>query len=475
MKIFHSTAEYFPFIKVGGLSDMLSSFSRFQAKENEVSVALPLLSHMEDRISFSGKEFKCIRQSDNYGSDASMILSKSRFLHTRLHGVDIYFFQSPIFQKYSSIYGNSDELFSFAIFSYACHHLSILLKADIIHAHDWHTSLSIYLSAKSGNPKSKVFTIHNLAYQGDHPYWMTQFLRLDPFYIRMESLDNLGKVNYMKGAILSADEITTVSPGYREEVLSEPAGCHLAWLLNDRKDSFTGIMNGIDEHEWNPEVDSKIFLNYNKDTAEQGKYENKLRLYHEQGLHVDMERPMVGIVSRLTYQKGFETFLDAFVNRIHLPFYYFVLGTGDENLEEAFFYHSHHNQQKLYFFKGFNETLARKIEAASDFFLMPSLFEPCGLNQLYSHAYGSIPIVSRVGGLKDSVHESDLIEYKTGFVFEPNDSSSLGYALERASSTYYNKNEFNQIRKNIMSLDWGWKKSTEKYHELYARSMKGII
>jgi starch synthase len=173
----------------------------------------------------------------------------------------------------------------------------------------------------------------------------------------------------------------------------------------------------------------------------------------------------------LTFQKGFNTFLSSFRDRWDLPFYYFVLGSGEESLEGAFFHEGHHSSNRIFFYKGFDESLARKIEASSDFFIMPSLFEPCGLNQLYSHAYGSIPIVSRVGGLRDSVIESENIDNLSGFVFEPDDHFSLNYALARAADLYTRKNDFRKVRTNIMKLDWSWKNSESQYKEIYQRAI----
>jgi len=176
-------------------------------------------------------------------------------------------------------------------------------------------------------------------------------------------------------------------------------------------------------------------------------------------------------VGRLTYQKGFETFLSSFKQRGDLPFYFIILGSGDTELEGAFFHESHFSNHRLFFYKGFDEVLARKIEAASDFFLMPSHFEPCGLNQLYSHSYGTIPIVSRVGGLKDTVIESENLDYLTGFVFEPGIDHSLNYALARASDLYYRKKDFIKVRHKIMGIDWSWNKSSLVYKKLYERAI----
>jgi starch synthase len=472
MKILHTTAEFFPYLKIGGLSDMLASLGKFQSKEDEIHIAIPLLDSMRSKIIFTGETFPCILDEHKYNTDACKTLEKSKFLKAKEGNVHLYFFDSYLFTRYYKIYGNHDELYSFAVYSYACYTLGLLLDVDVVHSHDWHTALVSVINNTRPNGKPSVFTIHNLAYQGDHPFWMTSFLRIDPFNIPLEKIANFEKVNYLKGAIEYSQEITTVSPGYRDEILHEPEGCFLSWILNQRIDSLTGILNGIDESEWNPYLDDKIYFNYNYDNSISGKTENKIRLYYEYGLDIDIQRPLIGLVGRLTYQKGYETFLASFRQKWNLPFYYFMLGTGDTKLEGEFFHESHHSNKRIFFYKGFDEKLARKIEAASDFFLMPSLFEPCGLNQLYSHIYGAIPIVSRVGGLKDSVIESIDPNFQTGLIFEPGEDHSLNYALERANTLFNNKVAFHQVRKNIMHLDWSWKKSAGEYRKLYLRAIE---
>jgi starch synthase len=471
MNILHTSAEYFPYIKVGGLSDMLASLSKYQSHIHEVHIAIPLLNSFKSMINFSGKEYPALLEEDFYTTDACLTLSKSKFLHSKIENINLYFFHSDLFLQNEKIYGNTNELYSFALFSYACYTLGIILNIDIIHAHDWHTSLACVINGIKPNGKPSVFTIHNLAYQGDHPFWMTGFLKVDPFNIQLEDLANYEKVNYMKGALLYAKEIATVSPGYRDEVLHEPAGCHLSWLLKERHDSFTGILNGIDEKEWSPIYDKNIYINYSKEDVDTGKLRNKEELYKQYGLKIDPSRPLIGSVGRLTYQKGYETFLSSFKQVTNLPFYYFILGSGDTNIEGTFFHESHHSSNRLFFYKGFDEILARKIEAASDFFLMPSLFEPCGLNQLYSHGYGSIPIVSRIGGLKDSVQESAEIQYLTGFLFEPGLDHSLNYALARAFDLYSRKEDLSVVRKKIMNLDWSWKRREIEYERLYKKAL----
>jgi len=470
MKIFHSAAEFFPFIKMGGLSDMLSSLSKEQAKDHTVYVAIPLLKNLQEIPEFTGVEYPCIDRSAVTGSPASLHLKDSRFREAIWQGVHLCFFESPVFGDLERIYENSDEHYRFAIFSYACFHLSLLIGAEIFHAHDWHAALGCYFHSSSSFDMKTVFTIHNLAYQGDHPEWMCGFLKGAPFYLNLDILRHNGKINYLKGAISVSHKITTVSPGYRNEILTEPSGCGLSYNLRSRGEDFLGILNGIDTNLWNPATDPYLAKNYTSDSFEEGKLENKKFLYTKMSRDLHLNRPLIGLIGRLTWQKGYETFLASFKNKWYLPFFYVFLGSGDPKLEEELHYYSHHAQERLFFWKGYNEELSHLIEAASDFFLMPSVFEPCGLNQMYSHAYGTIPIVSRVGGLKDTVLEDPYYQdNSTGIVFEPGLSHSLDYALDRANTLYQDKLRFQSMQKKVMSLDWSWKSRVKEYYKLYEK------
>ncbi|WCL50425.1 glycogen/starch synthase [Leptospira sp. GIMC2001] len=473
MNIFHTSAEFYPYIKMGGLSDMLASLAKEEAKNNKVMVALPMISGLQDQPKFTGKKFSCIHPNAVIGSESSFILRDSIFLEAKIGDVYLYFFDSPLFRNLNRIYENSNEHYSFALFSYACFHLSLELKADIVHCHDWHTAITSYFHSSSVDGLPTVFTIHNLAYQGTHPEHICGFLKGEPFYLNLDIMKHDGKINYMKSAISTATKVTTVSPTYRDEVLWEPQGCGLSFNLRKRGADFLGILNGIDEDEWNPDLDSRLIQNFNRTTISQGKLANKIALYDEIGRKIDPSRPLIGLVGRLTWQKGYKYFLEAFLENAELPFYYIFLGSGDPNLEGELFHYSHHFQDRIFFYKGYSEQFARRIEASSDFFLMPSLFEPCGLNQMYSHAYGAIPIVSRVGGLRDTIKE-DLydVENSTGLLFEPGSTTSLKAALTRAHELYENKEKIEKIRTRIFAQDWTWKTRLQEFTNLYQDAIK---
>lgn len=476
MKILHASAEYFPYIKMGGLADMLASLTKEQAHSEEIYVALPLLSKMGEKASFTGEVLPCLLpEHRNTDSLTLQILKESQFRLAQMGKVRICFFDSPLFRDLPSIYGHPDEHYRFAVFSYACYALSQILKVDVFHSHDWHTALGCALQKYSAHTIPSVFTIHNLAYQGDHPFWMTGFLKEEPFCLIPTSFDQNGKCNYMKAGILSANQITTVSPGYRNETILDQNGFGLSYLLRMRSPDYTGILNGIDTEEWNPEVDEKIEFNFSIKNWKEGKQKNKELLYKEIGRpFISLDRPLIGLIGRLTHQKGYADFLASYRYKKHLPFQYVVLGAGDLELEQGFFDTSDIDLDQFYFYKGYNESLAHRIEAAADFFLMPSLFEPCGLNQMYSQRYGTIPIVSRVGGLNDTVYESLDLNFKTGIVFEPNDPASLGYALDRANTMFFS-GERDIVVKNIMNLDWSWKIRKAEYDVVYQKAKELLL
>lgn len=468
MKIFHATAEFFPYIKMGGLSDMLSSLSKEQSVSNEVSVALPLIQNLKTNPEFTGKTFSAIHPGSIIGAESSFILRDSKFREAKLGNVTLYFFDSPLFNTLDKIYENSDEHYRFALFSYACFHLSLSLEVDVFHCHDWHTALASYFHSSSPLGLPTVLTIHNLAYQGDHPEYLCGFLKGEPFYLNLDILKHKAKINFLKGAISTSSKVTTVSPGYRDEVLWEPNGCGLSFNLRQRGKDFIGILNGIDSEEWNPSIDKNISFPFNQKNVAKGKIQNKIVLYKEIERDIDPKRPLIGLIGRLTWQKGYATFLASFKSKIELPFFFVFLGSGDHELENELFHHSHHNLDRLFFYKGYSESFARKIEASSDFFLMPSLFEPCGLNQMYSHAYGSIPIVSKVGGLKNTVMEDPYNPSETtGILFEAEDSLSLDFALERASKLYEDSNQLESIQTRIMNLNWSWSSRVKEYTSVY--------
>lgn len=475
MKILHVTAEYFPYIKAGGLADMVASLSKAQADEHSVYVALPLVKNLGKEPNWTGKTYTCYDPNGLSAiSSASKHLREAQFREAKEGNCLLYFFESPFFSSKEFIYETGEEQYHFALFSYACHFLAEQVRADVLHAHDWHTAITVALQLYNPKPIPSVFTIHNLAYQGDFPYWKVGFLTEEPFHLVPSAFDHDGKCNFLKAGIVACDQLTTVSPGYKIETLQEPGGFGLSYILQKKGNRYLGILNGIDSDVWNPNSDPYLKTKFSSHNWKQGKTAAKKELYSKIGRpQISLNRPLLGLIGRLTYQKGYPSYVRAYQERRHLPFFHLALGAGDSELEQTFFHLSHTEPEQFYFYRGYSEELSHLIEAASDFFLMPSLFEPCGLNQMYSQVYGTVPIVSRVGGLKDTVFESG-IHAQTGFVFEPNDSDSLGYALERAH-TLYLSDKHDIVVKNMMSLDWSWTSPKKQYIQIYQNAISEKI
>lgn len=452
---------------------MVAGLAHTQSKTHEVCVALPLLKGMSSKLEFTGKKIPSFDPLSKANTLSSQILKDSFFLEAKFHNIRLYLWDSVLFRSTEQIYENPDEHYRFAMYSFAVFHLGLTLKVDLVHAHDWHTALVNVLNSFSSFPKKNLLTIHNLAYQGEHPYEMCGFLREEPFFLNIDFFLHKSKVNYLKAGLTYANFISTVSPSYRNEILNEPEGQSLSGVLWNRRLQFFGILNGIDSEEWNPSTDDKIFQTYNLKTIKKGKEKNKAELYKLIARKIDTKRPLVGVIGRLTHQKGYETFVSYLGKNANPDFFYVVLGAGDAHLEKSFFYYSDVLQDRVYFYKGYSEELAHKITAASDFFLMPSLFEPCGLNQMYSQTYGTIPIVSRVGGLRDTVEESNLEEYYTGIVFEPGDLGSMDYAMGRAKTLFEDGKKFTKARSNIMKLEYSWDKRVSEYETLYKNILEG--
>ena len=343
--------------------------------------------------------------------------------------VDVYFINCP--QLYSGgIYtGEWDEHLRFALLVRAtlecCQRMG--WGPDVFHCNDWHTALvPIYLKTLYSwdrlFARSKtVLTIHNIAYQGVFPEEVISNLGLDEYrhLLFQEDLE-AGAVSFMKTGILYADVITTVSRTYAHEIQTEAYGMGLETLLRQRSSTVLGIVNGVDYSQWSPEEDTLIPYNYGTRDVAEGKAKNKAHLLEATGLVVDESAPLIGIVSRLTSQKGFELTFEALPEALrYLNLRVVVLGTGESAIEDHFHWLQRTFPQKAYYYQGYNNELAHVIEAASDIFLMPSRFEPCGLNQMYSLKYGTVPVVRKTGGLADTVQLFDpATKEGTGFVFE---------------------------------------------------------
>jgi starch synthase len=356
---------------------------------------------------------------------------------------------------------------------------AIDFKPDIIHANDWQTGLaSVYLRDKLAryvfytNTQS-LFTIHNLQYQGVFGRSVLADLDLDDGYFSMGGLEFFNNISLLKSGIAHSSAVSTVSETYAHEITTPEYGFSMDGVIRSRKPDLYGIVNGIDYDRNNPEKDRFIYTRFGIDSAVEGKAANKAELQKEMNMPQRPDAPLFGIISRLTDQKGLDILsiiMDEFLNRdVQLV----VLGQGDGRYEQMFNYFRWKYPDKCYIYLGFNNTLAQKIYASTDFFLMPSLFEPCGLGQLTAMRYGSLPIVRNTGGLADTVqHFNRNSMTGNGFRFDDYLASGLMWAINEALSVYENSDMMAAAVKNAMSCDYSWDSSARKYIELYKKIIK---
>ena len=395
-------------------------------------------------------------------------------------GVDVYFIGCPpLFDRESIYTGEWDDHLRFAMLSQAalkcCQHMG--WAPDIVHCNDWHTGLMpLYLKTlfawdrRLFDHTRSVLTIHNLAYSGTFPADVVGNLGLDGFRDQLHQ-DHLkqGAVSLLETGILHADVVTTVSRTYAREIQTPSYGHGMDALLRRRSESVVGIVNGVDYGVWNPAVDPHIAQNYGPDDVAEGKAACRAQLLQEMGLSDDPSAPVLGIVSRLTAQKGFEITHDALTQALrYLNVRLVVLGSGERSLEEHFHWLQRTFPSKVSFYRGFSNPLAHMIEAGADIFIMPSRFEPCGLNQMYSLKYGTIPLVRRTGGLADTV---ELFNPSTGtgngVIFDHYDGTAFAWGLKTALGFWQDPELRRQIRANAMAQDWSWHKQSTEYEALY--------
>ena len=467
-------SEAVPFIKTGGLADVTGSLPKyFDKSKYDVRVMIPnykcIPQHYKDQMKFIA----------NFYIDLNWRSQYVGLLEMEYGGVHFYFIDNEFYFNGYKPYGYiHEDIEKFAFFSKAA--LSALpligFRPDIIHCHDWQTGLvPVYMKERFQGGDffrgmKSIMTIHNLKFQG---IWNLKAIQdvtgLSDSFFTSDKLEAFGDGNYLKGGIVYADKITTVSNTYAQEIKTPFYGEKLDGLMRARSNDLWGIVNGIDYNEFNPETDKRIVQNYNQITFRKEKYKNKIALQKELGLEVDPKRFMIGIVSRLTDQKGFD--LIAYVmdelcaNDVQLV----VLGTGEERYENMFRHFDWKYGNRVSANIYYSEDMSHKIYASCDAFLMPSLFEPCGLSQLISLRYGTVPIVRETGGLKDTVEPYNEYEDKgTGFSFANYNAHEMLGIINYAKNVFYNKKrEWNKIVDRGMKRDFSWTNSAKKYQELY--------
>ncbi|MDD5180072.1 MAG: glycogen synthase GlgA [Gallionellaceae bacterium] len=347
-------------------------------------------------------------------------------------------------------------------------------KPDVVHCNDWQSALAPAYLHFANDAAPCVVTVHNLAFQGTFPPQAAASMGLPAECFQPEGVEFYGNLSFLKAGLYYADHITTVSPSYAEEIQTAALGFGLQGLLAHRRNVLTGILNGIDTEEWNPATDPDIAQTYDAGRL-QAKSANKRELQKRMGLHPDPRVPLFGLVSRFTHQKGLDIVLEIAPQLIALPAQLVLLGSGDAEMQRTALELSHRYSGQVSAYVGFDEGLSHLIEAGADIFLMPSRFEPCGLNQMYSQRYGTPPVVHATGGLIDSVVDCNAASLKrgeaSGFVFDSMDAIGLLTAAQRAVAAFHDEKVWRALQLNGMGRDFGWDKSATAYRDIYARLM----
>jgi starch synthase len=471
LNILMATSEASPFAKTGGLADVLGSLPQTLINQGaDVRVIMPKYAVIPSQLRDS------IRHNFYIYIGLGWRNSYCGIEEAQYNGVTYYFIDNEFYFGRNSLYGFQDEGERFAFFCRAV--LEVLphlnFQPDVIHCHDWQTGMvPVLLEAQYRHMElyhdiSTVFTIHNLKYQGIFSISdMKEWFGLGNEYFTSDKLEYYGAASFLKGGLVYSKVLTTVSRTYAEEIKNAFYGERLEGLLNARAKDLYGIVNGIDYEEFNPRSDKLIFANYSK-TNLVGKSTNKQELQKELNLTVDEDIPMIGLISRLVDQKGLDLIACVLDQIMAEEVQLVILGTGESKYENMF-------QEAMYRYPGkvsanlkFDNILAHKIYAASDFFLMPSLFEPCGLGQLISLRYGTLPIVRETGGLKDTVVSyHDETKEGNGFSFANYNAHDMLFTIRRAINICKRKTIRNKLRKVAMGCDFSWQNSAQEYMKLY--------
>ncbi|MEJ2602191.1 MAG: glycogen synthase [Gammaproteobacteria bacterium] len=471
------SSEVAPLAKTGGLADVSAALVRYlSAAGHDVRLLTPCYDVVDPALIESEPvpELQDLRmdlgdESIHYAIDATPLPDR---------GPAVYLLRCPALFDRGRIYtGDHDDTRRFTVLSRAaiemCQHMG--WSPHIMHCNDWHTALipvflkTLYQWDRLFAATRSVLAIHNIAYQGVTGTDRLEALGLDECRHLLDENDlAAGRVNFLRTGIRHADLITTVSPGYAREIRTDEGGMGLAADLRARPGRVVGILNGVDYRVWDPRNDPLLPIAYSaKDLS--GKREGKQRFCIEQGMNPDPDLPLAGVVSRFTWQKGIDLMrevLPRFLERGRLQLA--VLGAGEEHYESFFHTIAERYRGRVFFHCGYSEVLAHRIEAAADMFLMPSAFEPCGLNQMYSLRYGTVPIVRATGGLADSVHPFDPDSGEgTGIVFEHFDAGGLRWALETALALYEDRAAWRKLQRNGMREDFSWERQTARYVALF--------
>src|SRR6202142_2146470 len=477
MHIVFAASECVPFSKTGGLADVVGALPRaLVAAGHQVSVYLP--RYRETLLKDPRIVVKSITVPfDDHYRFCSVVSAGSK------SGVDHYFVEYPQFFDRDALYGTSsgdypDNAERFALFSRAVLEASKILGVpQIFHCHDWQSALvpvllrTQYAEDPAFRDVATVFTIHNMGYQGLFPADTLPLLTLPWDLFTISKMEFFGNVNFLKGALIFSDFVTTVSRKYSQEIQTTEFGFGLEGVLRARSSTVTGILNGVDYAEWSPATDKFIDTRYSPQDLS-GKAQCKEDLLATFGMTTaDMRLPVIGIVSRFAAQKGFDLITQIMERLAREEMIIVALGNGDKTYEDMFLRLSKQFPQKIAVKVAYDNAIAHKIEAGSDMFLMPSRYEPCGLNQIYSLKYGTVPVVRATGGLDDTIEPWDARTGKgTGFKFTDYSGEALLAAIKHALVAYQDPSSWQTLMRNGMSRDFSWGASAREYGKTYDRA-----
>ena len=489
MNILFAGSEAVPFAKTGGLADVLAALPvELERLGHRPVVFLPAYS----RALECGQPVAPTDVFLNVSIGSKTVAG--RLLRSTLpdSNVDVYLVQQDDYYRRGELYGanGSDFVDNCERFVFFCRAVleavrQLRLKVDLVHAHDWQAGLiPAYLKAEyRGVPGyegvASLFTIHNLAYQGVFWHWDMLLTGLDWKYFNWHQMEFYGKLNLMKTGLVFTDAINTVSPRYAEEIQTAPLGCGLEGVLQQRRDVLSGIVNGVDYRVWNPATDPHLARKYDQHSIAEGKSACKSALQAELGLPQDHNLPLVGFVGRLVDQKGLDLVSSVMQDWLRTSdVQWVVLGTGEAKYHQLLTTLAERFPHKVAVRLAFSDPLAHRIEAGADIFLMPSRFEPCGLNQLYSLKYGTVPVARATGGLADTVTDANEQTLASGtangFSFRAYEALALAETLKRAIDSWHQPKLWSQIVLNGMRQDWSWQRSARQYVQLYESTLARI-
>jgi len=476
LNIVFIASEASPLAKTGGLADVTGSLPlALQHLGHHVTVILPFYrSHLE------ANKIKTRPMNTDIEMWADHIQRHCPLHEAEANGIRYILIEQDDLYNREGLYGPTggayeDNLLRYLLFSRVALEAAALLKqrVDILHCHDWQTGMiplllqTQYQHHANIAAAKTVYTIHNLAYQGVFPPEWIHRLGIPSHHFHPADYEFHGQINCMKAGIASADAVTTVSPSYAEEILTPEYGCELEGFLQQHSNKLSGIVNGLDIEDWDPATDTALIANYRAGKIS-GKKKCKAAIQEEFGLEVSADTPLLVLISRLAEQKGIDLLLANAQRWIDRGYQLAILGSGDPYSEHALHQIADANPKQMFFWRGFNEELARRIYAGGDIFLMPSRFEPCGLGQLMAMRYGTIPVVRTTGGLKDTVIDHKAAKTRaTGVHFTDATPEAFDEAVEYSVALYRNRTVWSRLRSNGLKRDSSWEASAAAYANLY--------